>query len=105
MLLPRLALVAAFSLIANLAEAAGIQFIEVPVGSEGRALIGAVWYPCAEPDQRGRSARNASEVFKIFGPRPKKTFATVSAKSRHGGAGGGMSAFMRRPFIIALVFI
>jgi predicted dienelactone hydrolase len=39
---------------ATLAQAAGIQFIEVPLRSEGTSLTGVVWYPCAEPMQKVR---------------------------------------------------
>jgi predicted dienelactone hydrolase len=52
--LPHLTIVVTLCLFANLVRAAGIQFIEVPAGKEGRPLIGAAWYPCLEPDQRVR---------------------------------------------------
>jgi predicted dienelactone hydrolase len=48
------AIAISLSLATGFAHAAGIQLIEVPAGSEGRSLSGAVWYPCSEPAQRVR---------------------------------------------------
>jgi predicted dienelactone hydrolase len=42
-----LALVALLGLAISPAEAAGMQFLEVPADAAGPALKGAVWYPCA----------------------------------------------------------
>src|SRR5262245_6529101 len=53
----RLLMLAAATLVAlatSPAHAAGIQFIEVAAGEEGRPLGGAIWYPCAEQPQRVR---------------------------------------------------
>lgn len=41
---------AALCLAPHLAQAAGLQFVEVPADGQGPALRGAVWYPCAAPD-------------------------------------------------------
>ena len=38
-------------LAATLAQAAGIQSIDVPANSEGPALHGAIWYPCSQAPQ------------------------------------------------------
>jgi predicted dienelactone hydrolase len=38
-------------LAATLAQAAGIQSIDVPADSEGPALHGAIWYPCSQTPQ------------------------------------------------------
>jgi predicted dienelactone hydrolase len=49
-----LILAAAFCCATTLSQAAGLQFIEVPVESEGAMLFGVVWYPCAAPVQEVR---------------------------------------------------
>lgn len=49
MRLCRLALAAGFCLTAPTAEAAGFRLIDVPADSEGPAMTGAVWSPCAIP--------------------------------------------------------
>ncbi|WP_092950396.1 alpha/beta hydrolase family protein [Paracidovorax konjaci] len=45
----RALLLAAACLAAGLCQAAGFQFIRVPAGTDGPALRGAVWSPCAAP--------------------------------------------------------
>jgi predicted dienelactone hydrolase len=47
----RLFLAAFFCVLATAAEAAGLRLIDVPADSEGPALTGAVWSPCATPPQ------------------------------------------------------
>jgi predicted dienelactone hydrolase len=49
--LSKLILAAVLCLIAASAEAAGIRLIDVPADSEGPALMGAIWSPCALPPQ------------------------------------------------------
>jgi hypothetical protein len=46
---PRLRLIAVLCLTAATAEAAGLRLIDVPADSEGPAMTGAVWSPCAIP--------------------------------------------------------
>ena len=40
-----------FCFAATLAQAAGVRFFDVPADTAGPALTGAVWYPCATPQQ------------------------------------------------------
>jgi predicted dienelactone hydrolase len=47
--LAKLVFATVLCLVAARAEAAGIRFIEVPADSEGPALMGAMWSPCATP--------------------------------------------------------
>jgi predicted dienelactone hydrolase len=49
--LPKLVFAAVICFVAARAEAGGIRLIEVPADSEGPALTGAVWSPCAMPPQ------------------------------------------------------
>jgi predicted dienelactone hydrolase len=49
--LPKLILAAVLCLVGAGVEAAGIRLIDVPADSEGPALRGAVWSPCAMPPQ------------------------------------------------------
>jgi predicted dienelactone hydrolase len=44
-------LAAIICIAATLAEAAGVQFFDVPADGSGPNLTGAVWYPCATPPQ------------------------------------------------------
>jgi predicted dienelactone hydrolase len=48
----RLAIIAATCCAVTTLQAAGIQFISVPADSEGPAIEGAVWSPCALPAQQ-----------------------------------------------------
>ena len=50
--LHRLLALAALSLSASLAQAAGFRLIEVPADANGPALRGAVWTPCAAPAEK-----------------------------------------------------
>jgi predicted dienelactone hydrolase len=45
----RFATAAALCFGATVAQAAGVQFVDVPADAEGPALTGAVWSPCAAP--------------------------------------------------------
>jgi predicted dienelactone hydrolase len=45
----RFAIAAALCFGATVAQAAGVQFVDVPADAEGPALTGAVWSPCAAP--------------------------------------------------------
>jgi predicted dienelactone hydrolase len=54
MRLSGLALVSSIWVAAATAHAAGIQLIDVPVDAQSRNLTGAVWYPCASPDEKVR---------------------------------------------------
>jgi predicted dienelactone hydrolase len=38
-----------FCLTATLAQAAGLQWIDIPVEADGPAIRGVIWYPCTEP--------------------------------------------------------
>ena len=41
--------VIALCLTATLAQGAGLRAIDIPAGPDGPALMGAMWYPCAQP--------------------------------------------------------
>src|SRR4051812_24441177 len=47
--LPRLILIAGFCLAAPLAQAAGLQLLDVPADAGSLPLTGMVWTPCAAP--------------------------------------------------------
>ena len=51
MRIPGLFITVLFCLCAAMAHAAGVQFIVIPPDSDGSALTGAVWSPCARPPQ------------------------------------------------------
>ncbi|MDH3232233.1 MAG: dienelactone hydrolase [Alphaproteobacteria bacterium] len=55
--LAALAAIAAFSVHATTASAAGLKRLEVPAATGRPALAGAVWYPCASPAGRVRLRR------------------------------------------------
>ena len=44
-------LATAFCFTATLVQAAGVRLFDVPAGTAGTTLTGAVWYPCAAPQQ------------------------------------------------------
>ncbi len=58
----RLACAAILCLAASLAHAAGFQRIEVPANGSLEPLMGAVWYPCAEPPGEVKMGPNVLSV-------------------------------------------
>src|ERR1700733_13785470 len=48
----RIIVAMSFCLVATLAQAAGIQSVDVPAAAGGPALHGAIWYPCSDSPQQ-----------------------------------------------------
>ncbi|HML11724.1 MAG TPA: prolyl oligopeptidase family serine peptidase [Xanthobacteraceae bacterium] len=64
MLAGRILLAIGLGLAATCAHAAGFRFIEVPADTEGPALAGAIWYPCAAPPGEVKLARRTIPAVK-----------------------------------------